>query len=59
MNQAKYDANKAARKDKLPLSSQDLNPLLNSMDHHLSKVPNGINGSLHLLSPINEKLMKL
>ncbi|KAL1469053.1 hypothetical protein MTO96_004786 [Rhipicephalus appendiculatus] len=55
-NKAKYDANKAARKA-LPVSSQDLNPLIRTADQH--KPINGMNGSLHLLTPYNEKLMGL
>uniref|UniRef100_A0A023FM35 Putative glucose-6-phosphate/phosphate and phosphoenolpyruvate/phosphate antiporter n=1 Tax=Amblyomma cajennense TaxID=34607 RepID=A0A023FM35_AMBCJ len=56
-NKAKYDANKAARKS-LPLSSQDLNPLLSTADQH-KPVANGLNGTLQLLSPYNEKLLGL
>ncbi|XP_077550425.1 solute carrier family 35 member E1 homolog [Haemaphysalis longicornis] len=58
-NKAKYDANKAARKA-LPLSSHDINPLIRTADQHkLVGAPNGVNGTLHLLSPYNEKLMGL
>ncbi|CAN7944494.1 unnamed protein product [Ixodes pacificus] len=56
-NKAKYDANKAERaaEAKLPTSTRDLNPLLESLNHR-PKVANGVNGGgLHLFTPYHDK----
>ncbi|XP_029835877.1 solute carrier family 35 member E1 homolog [Ixodes scapularis] len=56
-NKAKYDANKAehAAEAKLPTSTRDLNPLLESLNHR-PKVANGVNGGgLHLFTPYHDK----